>query len=259
MIIGTSTCHILLSDTAPYVPGISGYVKDGIIDGLYAFEAGQASVGDTFEWFIENCVPADYTEKAKAQGLGIHAYLRSKAALLPPGSNGLMALDWFNGNRTPYDNGRLRGLICGLTLSTSPAEIYRALIEATAYGAKRILELYEQNGIRITRIYAAGGIAEKDELLMQIYADVLGREVYLSGTSQACAFGSALLGAVREDGYATLAEAAERLRQVSPRTYVPDSARTQAYASLYEEYVALSELFARRDHHFPTIPTSFAT
>ena len=245
MIIGTSTCHIMLGEKGVYVPGISGYVKDGIVDGLYAFEAGQACVGDSFDWFVKNCVPASYFEAARAGGVSIHKYLREKAKRLPAGSGGLLALDWWNGNRTPYVDGNLSGVIVGLTTTTPPEAIYRALIEATAYGTKRIIEIYEKGGININRLYAAGGIAEKDEMLMQIYADVTGREIMLSGTSQACAFGSAILGSVNEKGYATLAEAAEKLKQVKDVVYRPIAENKAIYDELYAEYFTLSEYFAK--------------
>lgn len=244
MIIGTSTCHILLGNTATYIPGTSGYAKDGIIDNLYAFEAGQACVGDSFDWFIKNCVPASYIEDAKRQGVNIHKYLRKKAAKLSPGSNGVLALDWFNGNRTPYVNGNLSGLILGLNINTAPEQIYRALIESTAYGTKRIIEIYEENGVKINKIFAAGGIAEKDELLMQIYADVLDREIFLSGTSQACAYGSAVLGAVNKNGYSSLTDAAAKLKKISDVSYKPNSKNTKMYNELYKEYKELCEFFA---------------
>lgn len=248
MIIGTSSCHILLGDKAAYAPGTSGYAKDGIVDGLYAFEAGQASVGDSFEWFIKNCVSAAYTDAAREEGVNIHEYLTKKASKLNPGSNGILALDWFNGNRTPYVNGNLSGLILGLNLNTAPEEIYRALIEATAYGTKRIVDIYEQNGIKIEKIYAAGGIAEKNALLMQIYADVLGRELFLSGTAQACAYGSAILGSVSGNAYSSLPEAASKLKKISARSYKPNPESTKAYEGLYKEYVSLCEFFANSEN-----------
>ena len=248
MIIGTSACHILLGDKKSDIPGISGYVKDGIVDGLYAFEAGQACVGDSFDWFVKNLVPASYTEKAENAGVNIHKFLRDKAKLLKPGSNGVLALDWFNGNRTPYVNGNLSGMILGLNINTSPEQIYRALIESTAFGTKRIIDIYEQNGIELNRIYAAGGIAEKDELLMQIYADVLGKEIFLSGTTQACAYGSAVLAAVNQKGYKTLTEAAEKMKQISGKIYIPDPENTKIYAKLYKEYETLSEFFANSEN-----------
>lgn len=245
MIIGTSTCHILLGDKAVDIPGISGYVKDGIVDGVYAFEAGQSCVGDSFDWFVKNCVPKSYFDEAETQGINIHKYLRNKAKLLSPGSNGLLALDWWNGNRTPYVDGNLTGTIVGLDIHTAPEEIYRALIESTAYGTKRIIEIYEENGIKIDKLYAAGGIAEKDELLMQIYADVLGREIYLSGTSQTCAYGSAVLGAVNADCYADLKEAATSMKKIKDTVYKPNPSNTDAYNELYSQYKILSEFFAK--------------
>lgn len=244
MIIGTSTCHILLSDKEIYIPGISGYVKDAIADGLYAYEAGQACVGDSFDWFINNCLPYGYYLSAKECGMNIHEYLRSKASKLSPGSEGLMALDWWNGCRTPYDDGSLKGVIAGLTLNTKPEQIYRAMIEATAYSAKRIIEIYEENGIEINRIYAAGGIADKDEMLMQIYADVTGREIYLSGTSQACAHGSAVLGAVNPRGYDTLGEACRNMKSLKNLSYKPNRENSKLYEELYCEYKRLSDYFA---------------
>jgi L-ribulokinase len=194
---------------------------------------------------VKNCVPASYFEAAKAEGVSIHKYLREKAKRLPAGSGGLLALDWWNGNRTPYVDGNLSGVIVGLTTTTPPEAIYRALIEATAYGTKRIIEIYEKGGINISRLYAAGGIAEKDEMLMQIYADVTGREIMLAGTSQACAFGSAILGSVNEKGYATLAEAAEKLKQVKDVVYRPIAENKAIYDELYGEYYTLSEYFAK--------------
>jgi L-ribulokinase len=248
MIIGTSSCHILLGDTKAYAAGTSGFVRDGIVDGLYAFEAGQASVGDSFEWFIKNALPASYTEAAKSDGVNIHTYLTKKAEKLSPGANGVMALDWFNGNRTPYVNGGLSGLIIGLNLNTQPEQIYRALIEATAYGTKRIVDIYEKNGITIDKIYAAGGIAEKNAMLMQIYSDVLGREIYLSGTAQACAYGSAMLGAVAGGAFESLTAAGEAIRQISSVFYKPNSENTKKYAEIYREYVKLCEFFANSEN-----------
>ncbi len=244
MIIGTSTCHILLGDKAINVPGISGYVKDGIADGLYAYEAGQACVGDSFDWFVNNCVPKAYFDEAEDLGISIHKLLREKAKKLNAGANGLIALDWWNGNRTPYVDGTLKGMIAGLTIYTKPEEIYRALIEATAFGTRRIIEIYENNGIKINNLYAAGGIAEKDELLMQIYADVIGREIYLSGTSQACAYGSAVLGAVNHKGYKTLQEASSKMKKLSDVSYKPDKENTEKYHKIYKKYKELSEFFA---------------
>ena len=247
MIMGTSTCHILLGDKERHIPGISGVVKDGILDGMYAYEAGQASVGDSFDWFMENCLPHEYYEEAMAQGGDIFAYMRAKARKLSPGSNGIIALDWWNGNRTPYVNGGLRGLLLGLDINTAPEEIYRALIEATAYGTRSIIDIYEQNGINIDSIYAAGGIAEKDEMIMQIYADVTGREIHISGTALACAYGSAILGSVNENGYKTLAEASSKMKKLKDLSYKPIKENAEAYNELYKTYKTLTEFFGEKE------------
>lgn len=248
MIIGTSTCHILLGDKKSDIPGISGYVKNGIVDNLYAFEAGQACVGDSFDWFVKNAVPASYQKEAEEKGINIHKLLREKAKKLAPGSRGVLALDWFNGNRTPYVNGNLSGMLLGLNINTTPEQIYRALIESTAYGTKRIIDIYEKNGIKLNKIFAAGGIAEKDELLMQIYADVLGKEIFLSGTSQACAYGSAVLGAVNKNGYSSLVEASENMKKISSVSYKPNPENTKIYNELYKEFETLSEFFANSNN-----------
>lgn len=247
LIMGTSTCHILLGEKEIYVPGISGYVKDGIVDGFYAYEAGQACVGDSFDWFVKKCVPHSYFEEAKEQGISIYTLLDRKAEKLGPGSNGLLALDWWNGNRTPYGNSSLTGVLVGLSISTSPEEIYRALIEATAYGTRNIIEIYEENGIPIDTLYAAGGIPEKNSMLMQIYADVTGREIFLAGTAQACAYGSAVLGASGERGYGDLAKAAESMKKVKEKSYQPISENTRIYDKLYGEYKKLAAYFAEGD------------
>lgn len=248
MIMGTSTCHILLGDKERHIPGISGVVKDGILDGMYAYEAGQASVGDSFDWFMENCLPHKYYEEAMAQGGDIFAYMRAKARKLSPGSNGIIALDWWNGNRTPYVNGGLRGLLLGLDINTAPEEIYRALIEATAYGTRSIIDIYEQNGIKIDSIYAAGGIAEKDAMIMQIYADVTGREIHISGTALACAYGSAILGSVNENGYKTLAEASSKMKKLKDISYKPIKENAEVYNEIYKTYKTLTEFFGEKEN-----------
>ena len=179
--------------------------------------------------------------------MNIHAYLTSLAEKLAPGESGLIALDWWNGNRTPYGNSSLTGVLVGLSISTRPEEIYRALIEATAYGTRNIIEIYEENGIPIDTLYAAGGIPEKNSMLMQIYADVTGREIFLAGTGQACAYGSAVLGASGERGYGNLAKAAESMKKVKEKSYQPISENTRIYDKLYGEYKKLAAYFADGD------------
>lgn len=245
MIIGTSACHILLGEKGVYAPGTAGYVKDGIVDGLYAFEAGQSSVGDAFDWFVKSCVPHSYYLDAEREGVGIHSYLEGKAKKLKVGESALIALDFFNGNRTPYVDSALSGCIVGLTLGTKPEEIYRALIEATAFGTRRIIETYEESGIRINKLYATGGIAEKNGMLMQIYADVTGKEIFLSDTPNGSAYGSAVLGAVNDRGYKTLKEASAKMKRVKDLSYKPNAENTAIYNSLYKEYKTLSEYFVK--------------
>lgn len=245
LILGTSSCHIALSDKEMNIPGICGYVKNGIIDGLYAFEAGQPCVGDCLNWFVENCTPHAYYVEAEKEGVSIHQYLTDKAKKLSLRENALVALDWWNGSRTPYVNANLSGMILGLNLATKPEEIYRALIEATAYGTKRIIDIYEENGIEINKVYATGGIAEKNELFMQIYSDVTGKEIFLSDTPYGCAYGSAVLGATHYEKYGSLPIASEKMKKIKPFTYKPNPENTEIYQKLYKKYVSLSEYFAK--------------
>ncbi len=248
MIVGTSTCHILNSKQGKSVEGICGYVKDGVIPGCYTYEAGQAAVGDSFDWFVKNCVPASYENEAKERGINIHKLLREKASALKVGESGLIALDWFNGNRSILVNANLKGLILGLNLQTKPEEIYRALIEATAYGTRVIVEQYEQNGIEIKSICAAGGIAQKDEMMMQIYADVLGREIRIASSTQAGALGSAIYASVAAGIYTDVKTAAKRLAKPDLKVYKSNEEDHTAYSKLYAEYKKLHDYFGSGDN-----------
>lgn len=249
VIIGTSTCHMLLSDTEKEVPGMCGVVEDGIIEGFFGYEAGQSCVGDHFQWFVENCTPAEYKVEADARGIDLHALLTEKAALLKPGESGLVALDWWNGNRSVLVDVDLTGLIVGMSLTTKPEEIYRALIEATAYGTRMIIDTFEENGVPVDEFYAAGGIAEKNAFVMQIYADVIGREIKISGSPQAPALGSAMFGAVAAGnaagGFDTIQEAAGVMAKVKDYTYKPVESNVQAYEKLFAEYRILHDYFGR--------------
>ena len=247
LILGTSACHILNSKDAKTVEGICGYVKDGVIPGLYTYEAGQAGVGDIFDWFVKNCVPASYTEEAKEKGISIHKLLREKANKLSVGESGLLALDWWNGNRSVLVNSNLTGMLLGMTLGTKPEEIYRALIEATAYGLKVIVEQYENSGISIKSICAAGGIAQKDEMMMQIYADVLGREIRIAGSTQAGALGSAIYAAVASGIYADVKMAAQKLSKNDVKLYKPIKENVKNYRILYKEYKILHDYFGKEN------------
>ena len=247
LILGTSACHILNSKDVKNVEGICGYVKDGVIPGLYTYEAGQAGVGDIFDWFVKNCVPASYTGEAKEKGISIHKLLREKASKLEVGESGLLALDWWNGNRSVLVNSNLTGMILGMTLGTKPEEIYRALIEATAYGLKVIVEQYEKSGIAIESICAAGGIAQKDEMMMQIYADVLDRDIRIAGSTQAGALGSAIYAAVAANIYTDVKTAAKKLSKSDVKLYKPIKENVMTYKMLYKEYKILHYYFGKEN------------
>lgn len=245
IIMGTSGCHIINSKRKITVPGICGYVKDDIVPGYYTYEAGQACVGDCFDRFVKNYVPQKYTDEAKESGIGIHALLRKKAQKLGVGESGLLVLDWFNGNRSVLNDSDLSGVIVGLKLTTTPEEIYRALIEGTAFGTRMIIDNYESNGIRTDNIYASGGIARKDEMMMQIYADVTNREIRVSGTDQAAALGSAMYASVAAGIYPTIEAAAERISRKPEKVYTPDRDNHEKYNKLFEEYKILHDYFGR--------------
>ncbi len=248
-IMGTSTCHMVLGKEEKVVKGMCGVVKDGIMPGFYGFEAGQCCVGDHFAWFVDNALPAAYFEEAKKESKNIHKYLREKAEKLRPGESGLVALDWFNGNRSVLVDANLTGLILGLTLQTRPEEIYRALIEATAYGTRRIIEAFTENGVEISEFFATGGIADKDPMTMQIYADVINMPIRVSGTAQGPALGSAIFGTVAagkdKGGYETVAAAAEKMGKLKDLVYSPNKENASVYDKLYAEYVILHDYFGR--------------
>ena len=249
MIMGTSTCHILLGTEEKMVPGMCGVVEDGVIPGFLGYEAGQSCVGDHFEWFVENSVPASYTEEAKEKGVDIHVLLTEKAEKLAVGESGLVALDWWNGNRSVLVDVDLTGVLLGCTLLTKPEEIYRALIEATAFGTRTIVETFKENGVPINQLFAAGGIAEKNKLMMQIYSDVTNMEIRISGSSQTPALGSAMFAALaageEKGGYATIVEAAKHMSKIKKEYYKPIPENVEAYNKIYAEYKLLHDYFGR--------------
>ncbi|MCX6065321.1 MAG: ribulokinase, partial [Chloroflexi bacterium] len=252
MIMGTSTCHMVLGKEEHLVPGICGYVEDGILPGLFGYEAGQSCVGDHFAWFTENCVPAAYEREAQSRGINIHQLLEEKAARLKPGESGLVALDWWNGNRSVLVDVDLTGMLIGMTLLTRPEEIYRALIEATAYGTRVIVEALEKNGVPVTELVACGGLPEKNKLLMQIYADVTGREFKVSASGQTPALGSAMFGAVAAGkaagGYDSIYDAAPVMGRLKDETFKPNPAATKIYDQLFAEYLTLHDYFGRGEN-----------
>ena len=252
IIMGTSNCHMVLGDEEHIVPGMCGYVEDGIIPGFFGYEAGQSCVGDHFAWFVENCVTAPYQQEAKAKGIDIHTLLEEKAAKLHPGESGLLALDWWNGNRSILVDVDLTGLLIGQTLATRSEEIYRALIEATAYGTRIIIEAFEANGVPVREIVATGGLQDRNRLLMQIYADVTGREIKVAAAKQPAALGSAMFGAVAAGkaagGYDTIFEASQAMAHLRDEKYTPNLAHKEVYDQLYAEYKLLHDYLGRGEN-----------
>ena len=244
LIIGTSSCHIILSEDAGNVPNICGSVQDGVIAGLCAHEAGQACVGDSFDWFVKNCVPESYTQEARQKNISIFSLLDEKAKAKEIGEGGLVALDWFNGNRTPYSDADLSGMIVGLSLATKPEDIYRAILKSTAFGTKAIVDIYEKNGVAVDEIYAAGGISRKNAFLMQMYSDILGKRIKVTSSTQAAAKGSAIFASVAGGYFENAKEAVCALCDRVATTYEPNLENTKKYEKLYEAYLSLSEYFA---------------
>lgn len=246
LVLGTSSVMVGLSETPYSDSGVLGGVRDAVVPGYYALESGLASVGDLFGWFTDNLIPQAYAEEARERGMNIHALLSEKASLLKPGKSGLLALDWWNGNKTPFVDGGLKGSLIGMSLTTKPEEIYRALIEATAYGTRRILELYERNGIQVHEIICSGGISLKNPLLMQIYADVLGKRLKVAASDQAAALGSAVYAALSAGeaagGYDCYEEAVQKMSKVKDIVYEPDSRDHEVYMKLYSVYKDYSEV-----------------
>jgi L-ribulokinase len=244
-IIGTSTCDITIVPTSEPlrdVPGLCGIVDGSVLPGYYGLEAGQSAVGDIFNWFVNYIRPL-----GKA---GTHEVLAKASSRLRPGESGLLALDWNNGNRTILVDQRLTGLLIGQTLYTTPAEVYRALIEATAFGALTIIDRFEKSGTPITEVVNCGGIAEKSSLTMQIYADVTGRPMKISRSAQTCALGSAIAGAVvagaKGGGHDNFQEAQEAMTGLKQKVYKPNTAAHEVYVRLYELYKTLHDAFGTR-------------
>lgn len=245
MIIGTSTCHLLVGNQRQFVEGACGVVKDGVITGNWGYEAGQAGVGDLFAWYVQHGVPGAVEREAQKKGISVYELLDQRASALSPGQSGLIALDWWNGCRSVLMDSGLSGLLLGMTLSTRPHEIYRALIEATAFGTRRIVEAFTTQGVSIQRLVACGGIAKKSPLLMQIYADVLNRPIAIAESDQTCALGAAMHGAVACGYYPTMQAAARKMARLEKRTYRPNRSNVRRYEPLYQEYHRLYDLFGR--------------
>ena len=245
-IMGTSTCDISVwpgdADLAD-IPGLCGIVPGSVIPGMYGLEAGQSAVGDIFNWFVNRMVPAKY-----GSGGDAHVALTKEADGLAPGASGLLALDWNNGNRTVLVDPLLSGLMLGQTLHTTAAEVYRALIEATAYGARTIIDRFEQYGVKIEEVVNCGGIAEKNPMVMQIYADVCNRPMKISRSAQTCALGSAIFGAVVGGAYDSAGDASAKMTGTKPTVYEPIAENVAVYEKLYQLYHRLHDAFGLADH-----------
>lgn len=244
-VIGTSTCHLMSSDVlAGDVPGMCGVVEGGIISGLYGYEAGQSGVGDIFGWFVDHSVPPYVHEEAQRRGLGVHELLTEQAAAQGIGAHGLVALDWHSGNRSVLVDHELSGLIVGQTLATRPDEVYRALLEATAFGTRRIIQAFEDSGVPVTELVVAGGLLQ-NALFMQIYADVTRRPLGIIDSEQGAALGSAMHAAVAAGVYPDIRSAAQAMGKVRDAVYTPDPDAAAAYDVLYAEYELLHDHFGR--------------
>jgi L-ribulokinase len=241
-IMGTSTCHVMVSEKFAEVPGMCGVVDGGIITGSLGYEAGQSGVGDVFGWFANNYAPTEYISTATAKGLDIHTYLSELASAQPVGAHGLVALDWQSGNRSTLVDHQLSGLIMGLTLATKPEEIYRAIVESTAYGARKIVQTFNESGVPVKEFIAAGGLI-KNRFVMQIYADVLNMPITIIKSAQGPALGSAIHAAVAAGAYKNVQSAAAAMGGVAEERYQPNPANAQVYNELYELYNQLYESF----------------
>ncbi len=247
LILGTSACHIINSEKEITVDGIFGRVKNGVIPDATTYEAGQQCFGDAFDWFVSNCVPKSYFDEAQEKCINVHQLLTQKAQELKIGESGIVALDWFNGNRSVLVNSRLSGMLVGVTIRTKPEEIYRSLLEAAAFGTKRITDQFEGYGIDIDTVTAAGGIANKNPLLMQIMADVLNKPVAVCSATQAAALGSAVYASVAGGFYEDVRSAAKELSVPTAMVYTPNGNNAESYGILYREYLALHDYFGKEN------------
>jgi L-ribulokinase len=244
MIMGTSTCHVMNGDELAEVPGMCGVVDGGIVPGRWGYEAGQTGVGDIFAWLVDHAVPPRYHEQARERGLDVHGYLSELAGRQEVGQHGLLALDWNNGNRSVLVDHDLSGLIVGLTLATRAEDLYRALIEATAFGTRKIVESFEAAGLPVRELFVAGGLL-KNPVIMQIYADVTRHPLHLIDSDQGPALGSAMHAAVAAGAYPDIHAASAAMGKVRRDVYAPDESRAGAYDALYEHYSRLHDHFGR--------------
>jgi L-ribulokinase len=241
-IMGTSTCHVMLGSSLAEVPGMCGVVSGGIVPGQWGYEAGQSGVGDILAWYVEQGAPPECHEQARAAGVSVHEHLAALGAAASVGEHGLIALDWWSGNRSVLVDHELTGLLVGMTLATRPHEIYRALVEATAFGTRRIIESFDEAGVGVREFIAAGGLL-KNEPLMRCYADVIGMPIGVIDSDQGPALGSAMHAAVAAGAHPDIYAAARAMGRLRRDVYEPDRARTEAYDELYGVYRRLHDFF----------------
>lgn len=246
-IMGTSTCHVMNSDRLAEVPGMCGVVDGGIVSGLYGYEAGQSGVGDIFAWYVKNQVPARYADEARALGRSVHEHLTELIKDQPVGGHGLVALDWHSGNRSVLVDHELSGLVIGTTLTTRPEEIYRALLEATAFGTRTIVETFNASGVPVTEFIVAGGLL-KNAFLMQTYSDILRLPISTIASDQGPALGAAIHAAVAAGAYPDVRAAGEKMGKLNKNVYMPNEASSAAYDELFEEYTQLHDYFGRGEN-----------
>jgi L-ribulokinase len=244
IILGTSSCHMLMNEREVLVEGIQGVVRDGILPGFYGYEAGQAATGDLFAWFVKNFTPSGDESSA-------FDALQKRAAALRPGESGVVALDWWNGNRSILINPELSGLVMGLTLNTRPEDLFRALMEATGFGTRVIIENYAEQGVPVDEVIVCGGIAEKNPLLLQIYADITRRPLAKAAAEHTCALGAAIFGAAAAGaeggGYDSIDEAVKRMAPAPSEVYTPNREAGEVYDRLFGLYMEAHDLFGRRE------------
>src|SRR5665213_1947410 len=249
MVIGTSICDLVLDEHEVQMPGITGVVEDGFIPGFFGYEAGQAAVGDMFAWFGDRLLELD--APSSSTGESWHVALDAEAAVLAPGSSGLVVLDWWSGNRSILGDADLSGVIAGLTLATTRSEIYRALLESVAFGTRRIIENFREHGLTLDEIVACGGIAERSPLMMQLLADITGLSVMVPASSQIPARGSALFGALAagssRGGFGDIFEAVTVLKPAVAARYEPRAANKGVYDAVYSAFCGLHDALGR-DH-----------
>lgn len=241
-IMGTSTCHVMNSTALAEVPGMCGVVEGGIVEGLFGYEAGQSGVGDIFAWYVDNQVPASIAEATERAGRSVHEELTERAWAKPVGAHGLIALDWHGGNRSVLVDARLSGLVVGATLATKPEDTYRALVEATAFGARVIVEAFRAASVPVDRFVVAGGLL-RNRHLMQTYANVLRMPIAVAVSTQAPALGSAIHAAVAAGRYDKVTTASEAMGRAQENAYVPDQAAADVYDEMFADYLALHDAF----------------